>query len=80
LARHRTGAPDPIAHRDACRARQARPSTASDFIPGTGSIAISAALARSTRRLLAALQRYPYGCSEQTVSVALPPLYVNRLA
>jgi hypothetical protein len=30
--------------------------------------------------LLAALQRYPYGCSEQTVSVAMPLLYVNRLA
>ncbi|HSU99741.1 MAG TPA: alpha-2-macroglobulin family protein, partial [Roseiarcus sp.] len=30
--------------------------------------------------LLAALQRYPYGCSEQTVSIAMPLLYVNRLA
>ena len=27
-----------------------------------------------------ALQRYPYGCSEQTVSVAMPLLYANRLA
>jgi alpha-2-macroglobulin len=54
----------------------------SDFIPGTGSIAISASPfgALDAPALLAALQRYPYGCSEQTVSVALPLLYVNRLA
>jgi alpha-2-macroglobulin len=53
-----------------------------DFIPGTGSIAISASPfgALDAPALLAALQRYPYGCSEQTVSVALPLLYVNRLA
>ncbi len=30
--------------------------------------------------LLLALERYPYGCSEQTVSVAMPLLYANRLA
>ena len=30
--------------------------------------------------LLQALDRYPYGCSEQTVSRAMPLLYVNRLA
>jgi alpha-2-macroglobulin len=54
----------------------------SDFIPGTGSIAISASPfgALDAPALLAALQRYPYGCSEQTVSVAMPLLYVNRLA
>jgi uncharacterized protein YfaS (alpha-2-macroglobulin family) len=53
-----------------------------DFIPGTGSIAISASPfgALDATALLAALQRYPYGCSEQTVSVAMPLLYVNRLA
>ena len=53
-----------------------------DFIPGTGSIAISASPfgALDAPALLAALQRYPYGCSEQTVSVAMPLLYVNRLA
>jgi alpha-2-macroglobulin len=54
----------------------------SDFIPGTGSIAISASPfgALDAPALLAALQRYPYGCSEQTVSIAMPLLYVNRLA
>src|SRR5271170_3593570 len=53
-----------------------------DLIPGTGSIAISASPfgALDAPALLAALQRYPYGCSEQTVSVAMPLLYVNRLA
>lgn len=30
--------------------------------------------------LLQALDRYPYGCTEQTVSRALPLLTVNRLA
>ena len=30
--------------------------------------------------LLQALDRYPYGCSEQTVSRAMPLLYANRLA
>ncbi len=53
-----------------------------DFIPGTGSIAISASPfgALDAPALLAALQRYPYGCSEQTVSIAMPLIYVNRLA
>ena len=30
--------------------------------------------------LLQALDRYPYGCSEQVVSRAMPLLYVNKLA
>ena len=53
-----------------------------DFMPGTGSIAISASPfgALDAPSLLARLQRYPYGCSEQTVSIAMPLLYVNRLA
>ncbi len=53
-----------------------------EFIPGTGSIAISASPfgALDAPALLAQLQRYPYGCSEQTVSVAMPLLYVNNLA
>ena len=53
-----------------------------DFIPGTGSIAISASPfgALDAPALLQALDRYPYGCSEQTVSRAMPLLYANRLA
>jgi alpha-2-macroglobulin len=53
-----------------------------DFVPGTGSIAVSASPfgAFDAPALLQSLSRYPYGCSEQTVSVAMPLLYVNRLA
>ena len=53
-----------------------------DFIPGTGSIAISVSPfgALDAPALLEALDRYPYGCSEQTVSRAMPLLYANRLA
>ena len=53
-----------------------------DFIPGTGSIAISASPfgALDAPALLQGLDRYPYGCSEQTVSRAMPLLYANRLA
>ncbi len=53
-----------------------------DFIPGTGSIAIAASPfgALDAPALLQALDRYPYGCSEQTVSRAMPLLYANRLA
>ncbi len=53
-----------------------------DLVPGTGSVAVSASPfgALDASALLNALYRYPYGCSEQTVSVAMPLLYVNKLA
>jgi uncharacterized protein YfaS (alpha-2-macroglobulin family) len=53
-----------------------------DFIPGTGSVSISASPfgGLDAPALLQALERYPYGCSEQTVSRAMPLLYANRLA
>jgi hypothetical protein len=53
-----------------------------DFIPGTGSVSVAASPfgALDAPALLQALERYPYGCSEQTVSIAMPLLYVNRLA
>jgi uncharacterized protein YfaS (alpha-2-macroglobulin family) len=53
-----------------------------DLLPGTGavSVAISPAGAIDVPALLQALDRYPYGCSEQIVSRALPLLYVNTLA
>jgi uncharacterized protein YfaS (alpha-2-macroglobulin family) len=53
-----------------------------DFLPGTGrvSVAVSPVGAIDVPALLQALDRYPYGCSEQIVSRALPLLYVNRLA
>ena len=52
------------------------------FLPGTGSVALSASPfgALDAPALLQALDRYPYGCSEQTVSRAMPLLYANRLA
>jgi uncharacterized protein YfaS (alpha-2-macroglobulin family) len=53
-----------------------------DFEPGTGrvglSVAVSASLDAAT--LLNALDRYPFGCSEQITSRAVAMLYVNELA
>ncbi|MFN3891141.1 MAG: alpha-2-macroglobulin family protein [Beijerinckiaceae bacterium] len=53
-----------------------------DFLPGAGSVslAISPWAGLDAPALLQALDRYPYGCTEQTVSRAMPLLYVNRLA
>lgn len=53
-----------------------------DFIKGTGVVSVSVGpiAAFDVAALLKQLDRYPYGCTEQTVSVALPLLYVNKLA
>lgn len=53
-----------------------------DFIPGTGavSVAVSSLAGIDVPALLQALDRYPYGCTEQIVSRALPLLYVNKIA
>ncbi|MDB5651366.1 MAG: alpha-2-macroglobulin, partial [Hyphomicrobiales bacterium] len=53
-----------------------------EFVAGTGSVSVAVAPfgAIDVPALLQALDRYPYGCSEQTVSRALPLLYVNKLA
>jgi alpha-2-macroglobulin len=53
-----------------------------DLVPGTGSAALSVGLstALDAAALLSALDRYPFGCSEQITSRALPLLYVNELA
>ncbi|HET6379226.1 MAG TPA: alpha-2-macroglobulin [Methylocella sp.] len=52
------------------------------FVPGTGavSLAVSSLAGIDVPALLQALDRFPYGCSEQIVSRALPLLYVNKLA
>jgi uncharacterized protein YfaS (alpha-2-macroglobulin family) len=54
----------------------------SDLVEGTGAVSISASLstALDAATILKALDRYPYGCSEQIASRAMPLLYVNDLA
>lgn len=54
----------------------------SEMVPGSGSVGVSASPYTSldAAGLLASLDRYPYGCTEQITSRALPLLYVNRLS
>jgi alpha-2-macroglobulin len=54
----------------------------SDLVPGTGNVALSVTptAALDVATLLAALDRYPLGCTEQIVSRALPLLYVNEMS
>jgi hypothetical protein len=51
-------------------------------VPGTGRAALSVAISTSldAATLLNALDRYPFGCSEQIASRAMAMLYVNELA
>ncbi|MGZ5866466.1 MAG: alpha-2-macroglobulin family protein [Xanthobacteraceae bacterium] len=58
------------------------PDLFADLVPGTGSVALSIgpSVALDAATLLKALDRYPFGCSEQITSRALPLLYVNELA
>jgi uncharacterized protein YfaS (alpha-2-macroglobulin family) len=53
-----------------------------DFVPGTGRAGLSVAVSTSVdaATLLNALDRYPFGCSEQIASRAMAMLYVNELA
>ena len=52
------------------------------FVPGTGALRLSVASRPNldVPALLAQLDRYPYGCLEQTTSRALPLLYFNQVA
>jgi uncharacterized protein YfaS (alpha-2-macroglobulin family) len=54
----------------------------SDYVRGTGSLSVSVggAAGLDVVGILHALDRYPYGCSEQTTSRALPLLYLNDVA
>src|SRR5471030_1065605 len=54
----------------------------SDLVQGTGSVSLSVSLstALDAATILKALDRYPYGCSEQITSRAMPLLSVNDLA
>jgi hypothetical protein len=58
------------------------PDLFADLVPGSGRVAVSVSPLASldVPALLKALDRYPYGCTEQTISRALPLLYVNRLS
>jgi alpha-2-macroglobulin len=53
-----------------------------ELVPGTGKVALSVTptAALDVATLIAALDRYPLGCTEQIVSRALPLLYVNELS
>ena len=53
-----------------------------DYFPGTGRtrLSISSRPSLNVPELLARLDRYPYGCLEQTTSRALPLLYFNQVA
>ena len=57
-----------------------RRRTPSPTRSGGVSLAVSSLAGIDVPALLQALDRYPYGCSEQIVSRALPLLYVNKLA
>jgi uncharacterized protein YfaS (alpha-2-macroglobulin family) len=58
------------------------PDLFADLVAGSGKVALSVGVsgALDAAALLAALDRYPFGCSEQIASRALPLLYVNDLA
>jgi uncharacterized protein YfaS (alpha-2-macroglobulin family) len=53
-----------------------------DLVPGTGSVSVSigSSAALDAASLYAALDRYPFRCSEQITSRALPLLYVGDFA
>lgn len=54
----------------------------SDILPGIGTVTLSVSTmsALDVPGLLQRLDRYPYGCTEQLVSRALPLVYLNSLA
>ena len=54
----------------------------SEFIPGTTSVSVSLGGAGplDVPGILAALDRYPYGCAEQTTSRAMPLVYLDDVA
>ncbi|MEZ5936587.1 MAG: alpha-2-macroglobulin [Hyphomonadaceae bacterium] len=51
------------------------------FVPGSGYVQVSAsAIPMDAAALFDSLDRYPYGCTEQTVSRAMPLLYADQMA
>ncbi|MBN9025073.1 MAG: alpha-2-macroglobulin family protein [Rhizobiales bacterium] len=53
-----------------------------EFVPGTTSatLAIGGSAKLDVAAILASLDRYPYGCTEQITSKAMPLLYLNQVA
>lgn len=52
-----------------------------DYVPGSGEVTVSfSSLPLDANALFASLARYPYGCTEQTVSRALPLVYADQLS
>ena len=58
------------------------PDVLADLIPSSARIALNVgpSAGMDVPGLIASLDRYPYGCAEQTTSRALPLLYVNDVA
>lgn len=59
------------------------PAVLTAFIPGSANVSVTLSGARgfdNVAGMLKWLDRYPYGCLEQTTSRALPLLYLNDLA
>ncbi|MFA7434623.1 MAG: alpha-2-macroglobulin family protein [Gemmobacter sp.] len=58
------------------------PDAFAGLVPGTGRVTVAAGqIARfDTPGLLSMLDRYPYGCTEQITSRALPLLYLDQVA
>jgi uncharacterized protein YfaS (alpha-2-macroglobulin family) len=51
------------------------------FVPGSGSLKVSfSPVPMDPAALFDSLDRYPYGCTEQIVSRAMPLLYANQMA
>lgn len=71
-----------IAEQGAGQAFRLDPGALSAFAPGEGRVLVSYSNLRGMDpgALLDVLDRYPYGCSEQLVSTALPLLYSDVLA
>ena len=53
-----------------------------EFVPGTTSatLAVGGTAKLDVTAILASLDRYPYGCTEQITSKAMPLLYLNQVA
>ncbi|HEY7797654.1 MAG TPA: alpha-2-macroglobulin, partial [Hyphomonadaceae bacterium] len=57
------------------------PNALSSFVPGSGAVQVSfSPIPMDAAALYDSLERYPYGCTEQIVSRAMPLLYAQQMA